>query len=536
MQERLKELTNKVIEWWKGLKVRQRTMIVCVTATIVLALAVVVTLISRPKYRLLKECQTASEGAQIKQILDDEGGYTYRISDDGLRVEVATSQLGNANLLLASNSIVSDRYGIDKVTEGGLGVTEADKRKRYIVMMQDELERDFLGMFDAIEQATVILHVPEENGTLIAVQQESSASISLKTNGEFTADNAAFLARAVATALGNETTDNISIIDTTTGMMLFSGDDNFYISGTSNSPMVIKQESEGAVGLKIKNALKGTNNFDSIEAAVNLIIDFSETNVVDHNYYAPENSTQGLLAEANIYNSDSTSAGGDIPGTDSNDESPTYVVNNNGNQSTTTSEENYKYVPSERVTTSNTVGGIIDYQNSSAGITAIDYVVVQEDTVRSQGLLDGITWEEYKAQNSGRRRIENDADWINVVAMSTGIPAANISIVAYEENWFVDSEGMQIKATDVIAFVLILLILALLAFVILRSMMRERVPEEPEEPLPVDELLLSTPEEALEDIEVEPKSEERLILEKFIQENPEAAANLLRNWLKDEWG
>ena len=35
---------------------------------------------------------------------------------------------------------------------------------------------------------------------------------------------------------------------------------------------------------------------------------------------------------------------------------------------------------------------------------------------------------------------------------------------------------------------------------------------------------------------MEPKSEERLILEKFIQENPEAAANLLRNWLNEEWG
>ena len=535
MQERLKELVGKVIEWWKGLTVRQRTMIVCAFAAIVLGLAVAVTVITKPKYTLLKECQTASEGAQIKQILDDEGGYTYRISDDGLRVEVATSQLGNANLLLASNSIVPNSYGIDKVTAGGLGVTEADKRKRYIVFKQDELEKDFIGMFSMIKSATVLLNIPEENGTLIAVNQESSASVALELDGEFSNDNAAFLARCVATALGNKTTDNISIIDTATGNMLFSGDDNFYISGTSNSPMVIKQESEAAVGLKIKNALKGTNNFDSIEAAVNLMIDFSDKEVVDKNYYAPENSTQGLLAEANIYNSNSTTAGGDIPGTDTNDEPTTYVVNNNGAGETSTSEENYKYLPSEKITKSSSVGGIIDYTNSSAGITAVDYVIVREEIAKKQGLLDGISWEEYKAQNSGRRKIENDADWVRVVAMSTGIPVENISIVAYEENWFVDSEGLPVKGTDIIAFVLIVLILGLLAFVILRSMMRERMPEEPEEPLAVDELLQSTPE-ALEDLEVETKSEERLILEKFIQENPEAAANLLRNWLNEEWG
>ena len=52
----------------------------------------------------------------------------------------------------------------------------------------------------------------------------------------------------------------------------------------------------------------------------------------------------------------------------------------------------------------------------------------------------------------------------------------------------------------------------------------------------MDELLQSAPDEVVEEFGVEPKSEERLILEKFIQENPEAAANLLRNWLNEEWG
>ncbi|MCI9297304.1 MAG: flagellar M-ring protein FliF [Lachnospiraceae bacterium] len=533
MQERVKELLKKVIDWWKSLKIKQRTMIVCISAGIILALVVVLSVLSRPKFTLLKECESASEGAQVKEILDEAGGYTYQISDDGLRVEVSTSQLGDANLLLAANSIISDRYSIEKVTEGGLGVTEADKKKRYKKLLQEELQHDFIGMFDSIKEATVILNIPEENGTLIATEQESSASIVLKIDGEFTGENAAFLARAVATALGNESTDRISIIDNT-GKMLYTGDDNYSVTDTANNQMSVKQQSEQVVGNKVKNALKGTNGFDAIEVAVNLDIDFSTEEVVDHNYYAPENSTQGLLAEAHIYNSDSTSGPGDIPGTDSNDEPTTYVVDTDGNQSTSSSEEDYKYVPSEKITKKNSVG-VINYANSSAGITAIDYIIVQEKVAKDQGLLDGISWEEYKAQNSGRTKVEIDEDYINVVAKATGIPNENISIIAYEENWFVDSEGLNVDAPDVIAFVLILLILGLLAFVILRSMMRERVPEEPEEPLAVDELLQSTPEE-VEDIEVEPKSETRLILEKFVEENPEAAANLLRNWLNEDWG
>lgn len=535
MLDRLKEWLNKIIDWWKGLKVRQRTLIVCISGGIILAFAILITILSKPQYTLLKECESASEAAQIKEILEDEGGYTYRISDDGLRVEIETSQIGDANLLLAANNITTDRYTIDKVTEGGMGTTEADKNKRYIEMRQDELEHDFIGMFDAIKSATVILHVPEQNGTLIASNEESSASIALELDGEFTSDNAAFLARAVATALGNESTKNISIIDTTTGTMLYTGSDDYSISGAANSQMSVKQQSEIVVGNKVKGALAGTNNFDDIEVAVNLNIDFSTKEITDHNYYAPENSTQGLLAEAHIYNTDSTSGMGDVPGTDSNDEGTTYMVQDNGQQSTTTTEEDYKYVPGETITKQN-MSGIIDYNSSSAAVTAIDYIVIQEETAKAQGLLDGISWEEYKAQNDGRMRIEVDPDLVDVVSKATGIPSENISIVAYQENWFVDKEGLGIETTDIIVFVLILLILGLLAFVILRSMMREKQEQEPEEELSVESLLQSTPETELEDIEVETKSETRLLIEKFVDDNPEAAANLLRNWLNEDWG
>jgi flagellar M-ring protein FliF len=40
----------------------------------------------------------------------------------------------------------------------------------------------------------------------------------------------------------------------------------------------------------------------------------------------------------------------------------------------------------------------------------------------------------------------------------------------------------------------------------------------------------------MEDIEIESKSEARKLIDKFVDENPEAAANLLRNWLSEEWG
>ena len=67
-------------------------------------------------------------------------------------------------------------------------------------------------------------------------------------------------------------------------------------------------------------------------------------------------------------------------------------------------------------------------------------------------------------------------------------------------------------------------------------MKTEKVVVEEEEELSVEKLLESAPEATVEELEVESKSETRKMIEKFVDDNPEAAANLLRNWLNEDWG
>ena len=76
----------------------------------------------------------------------------------------------------------------------------------------------------------------------------------------------------------------------------------------------------------------------------------------------------------------------------------------------------------------------------------------------------------------------------------------------------------------------------MLGFVVFRSTRNQN--EEEEEPeLSVDALLQSTADasEDMEDIGYSEKSETRLLIEKFVDENPDAAALLLRNWLNEDW-
>ena len=59
---------------------------------------------------------------------------------------------------------------------------------------------------------------------------------------------------------------------------------------------------------------------------------------------------------------------------------------------------------------------------------------------------------------------------------------------------------------------------------------------ETEPELSVEELLAATQEPELSDIKLNEKSEPKRVIEKFVDEDPESVARLLRNWLsEDEW-
>lgn len=531
--DRLKEIPAKLLEWWNRYTSKQKTIIICIGAGVLISLAILITVLNRPQYEILVICESTKESAAISELLEAEG-IPYRLSDDGYRIEVEKEQIGPANLLLGANNIPTATFSIENVTGNGFSTTESDKVKLYKVFLQSELE-SHLETMENVVNAQVILNIPEDDGTMISQEEDSSASIMLELNDALTDDQATSIAQYVKTALGNEKIQKITIIDGE-GRLLFSGDDNYSGTGSANSQLNVKEQTESVLEDNIEKVLLGTNEYNLVEVSSNLQLDFSSTEDVTHLFYAPEGQVQGVLSHEDIYEAEASGGVGGVPGTDSNNEDNTdYVINDYSNSSSTTSEISRDYLPNEQITTRNIPPGLILYNQSSLSVAAIRYRVVREDDAERQGLLDGISWEDYKAQNQERVRLETDEQIVDLVAKASGISSENISFIAYEEPMYIDAEGMEVTATDVLQIILILLILGLLAFVIIRSMRAEKESAEEEE-VSVESLLQSTQDIGLEELEVETKSETRRLIEKFVMENPEAAANLLRNWLQEDWG
>lgn len=531
MQEKVKEILHKILEWWNKFTSKQKTIIIGISAVAVFTFAILIYVFTKPQYTVWRTCESTSEAAEVREILDD-AGITYDTGSDALVIRVLTNQLPQADLALGASGYVPDSWGIENVTNGGFSKTEADKQREYVVYREKCIEKAIQSN-NSVKKAEVVLNIPEQTGTLIASKEEASAWVQLTLQDKISSDQAAAMARAVATGLGNDTTANIVIVDTD-GNLLFSGEEDYTVTGRANSLLQLEAQAKTLIAGDIKKVLVGTGMYDMVEVAAHLDVDYSEYEETVHNYSTTSGGEQGYLSHNEIYESSNSGGGAAVPGTDSNDETG-IMYSDGGISESEEREEINDYLLDEYIKKQITAPGVIKYENSSFGLTAISYRTIKEEDARRQGLLDGISWEEYKYTNDVRTQLEVPQELYNMVSNATGMPVDNITIIAYEEPQFIDAPGLNVNTTDILSIVLIIIILGLLAFVVIRSMLVKKEVESEEE-LSVENLLQSAPEMELEDIELEAKSETRKMIEKFVDDNPEAAANLLRNWLNEDWG
>lgn len=231
----------------------------------------------------------------------------------------------NAIMALGDNGIPAQAYSIDNVTDGSFSTTEADKQKKYQVYLEDKL-KDHLEKQSYVNEASVDITMPDKDGTILKSKEEATAAVTLGLKDSITDDQAYAIARLVATALGNDTTKGITIIDKKANV-LYSGGDSDTSAGLATSQLSYKQKLEEQVKNEVKKTLESSNIFSNIEVGMNLDIDFSKTETAQKNYTLPDGQTDtGLLDSESNYQSDATNGQAAVPGTDSNSDDTTYTT------------------------------------------------------------------------------------------------------------------------------------------------------------------------------------------------------------------
>ncbi len=529
MADRLKQMPKQLLALWNKYTGKQKTIIVSVVAAVVLAFVVLVVISNRVQYEELTITESSKEASEVIALLKDEG-ISYKLGSDNLTVSVDLKRYSDAVLLLASNDMPSTGITLDELLNNSLSTTNSDRTLKINLYMQNQL-RNYIIKMEGVEDAQVYYIPVDSTNTILTPQQETNASVLLTTNDDFRPETAKTIAQVVASVIGNSSAEKVKVADQY-GKLLYGGQQDLY-SGAANSNEDYRERLRNTFINNIYMLLL-KSGFDDVEIAPHLVIDNTKVTELYKEYLPAEGQEQGVYKHSYTYNSENMGSSGGVPGTTSNDEID-YMLEDSSTSSGNVEIEEYDYLPNERVTNTEYEVGAIDSSKSSVSMVLRRLITYLEEDLERQGLLEGTTFEDYVLANKAEKKLAVDPELITMVSMATGISEDKIQITAFEQPVFVPKMVEQRNFADYLQYILAALIVALILFVVFKGFGPVEVTElEPE--LSVEQLLATTKEnQTIEDIDFNEVSEVRKMIEKFVDEKPDAVAQLLRNWLNEEW-
>lgn len=532
MTERLKKLPKQLLDIWNKYTSKQKALIISVVCVVVFAFGLLAFLINKVDYTELKKCEDLNELSAVVDLLKTEG-YKYRFDEKTLTVYIDRKKSPDAIVLLAKNDITADGITLEQLLDNSFDTTNGDRILKANLLFSQNISKKVKEM-EGIDDVEVN-YIPKDTSNNIFTNdtEDVPASVMLKVNDKFKPQTAETIATVVAATIGNKDAKNIKVADQY-GNLLYGGTEDLYSAISIKNSIEYKE--------KLRETFKNNlymllikRGYEDVEIAPSLEFNMDVVEEMLKEYSAPEGMEQGLYSHSKNFSSKNTNSSGEgVPGTSSNDGTAYEIPDSSASNGSTESSE-YDYLPNERAKNIKYETGAVIPEESTVSMVLRDIRTVKQEYLESSGALEGTTYEDYVTENSDLKPLPVDEELIRLVSKATRVPEDNIEISIFEQTIFVPTVKEARSWTDYLQIALVVLIVGLLLFVVFKSVKPVEVTElEPE--LSVEQLLATTKEnQSIEDIEFNEVSEVRRMIEKFVDEKPEAVAQLLRNWLSEDW-
>lgn len=546
MAERIKQIPQKLLEFWNRYTSKQKTIIISVVAVLFLMIVILSYVLSRPTYVQLTECEDNKSASDVIAVLN-ENSIANKYDTSTNIISVRKKDYQSAVLLMAKEGLdstdTSKELNWDWSLDTGISTTETDKQVRNNLALQNELRRNLIAL-EMVDDARVMINKPADTYNILQDQKPSAVTAYLTLNREMTQDESEALATVLANSVGNDDTANVRIIDSV-GNLLFDGSEQDSLEGTIKTAEEYKTRAATRISENLEKVLLKTGWDEAAIATDGLEFNMDEVEQRLEEYSIADGLEQPYHKNEYEYANESSGGTAGTPGTDSNDSDTDYMLSNPGGTESETTLNKYENALNTFQQSTIKERGTLNKESSSLSVVLTRYITYDEEILENNGTLGDMTFDEFIAANDASTTVQIPEDDIlyTLVANATGINAASIVITGMEVPYFQyklsGSDNPVINflknPANVLMLVLALLIIGLLIFTVLKGTAPVEVTEvEPE--LSVETILAGTKEnQSLQDVEFSEKSETRKMIEKFVDENPEAVAQLLRNWLNDDW-
>jgi len=327
------EIVNSLQNYWKKLTRSQQTVLVVAPLIVATALFALLFWASRPQYVVLFNKLTTSEAGSITAKLSDLT-VNYRLSDNGSTILVPNKDASEVRLQLANAGLPQEStFSFENLDQMRIGDTDKDRRLRYILGLQNELEKT-IEILDGMEYARVHIVMPEQS-LFMEEQNESTASVTIKTTygAQLGEDQVRSIANLLAYSVEGLKIENVSIADTN-GHVLSD------ILGKSSEPhrlttnqIQVQQGLEENIQRSVQSMLDKVFGVGKTIVRINATLDFDQKRITSQ---ISEDGAILSRQETQERSQNMTGTEG-VPGEDQNvpqeEEPPGYMLDNEGNAS-----------------------------------------------------------------------------------------------------------------------------------------------------------------------------------------------------------
>lgn len=299
MKETINLYINRLKQYWISRTGNQRFLLLGSVITAIILIGGIAYFTSKPNLVPLYTNLKPSETGSIKESLDAKG-IKSEIANNGTTIKVPKANMETLMVELAAEGIPKSG-NIDYSffsQNASFGMTDNEFNVLKLDATQTELA-ELMKSIDGIEQATVMINMPEKGVFVNDLKETASASIVLKTQPghEFSDKQIRSLYHLVSKSVPNLPTENIVIRNQF--LDYYDLDSDQSADNAFAQQIQIKSQIERDIQRQVQNMLGTLMGFDKIITSVTADIDFTQENR-EENIVTPvdEENMKGITISA----------------------------------------------------------------------------------------------------------------------------------------------------------------------------------------------------------------------------------------------
>ena len=526
MKEKAKTLAAAIKTRWQGLGKKVRLLLLCSLLAVVAVSAVVAIVVMNQPYTPLFTGLKQSDLTGIAAYFSENGITDYRVEGDSILVPENRKATLMARALEAGFPSSGYDYGTYLSNVGSL-TTEAERNQLILYDLQDYMAAVICNM-ENVEAAEVLL-TPGEDHTYVLdsgdkVDASAAVQVTMKDGKLLTDGQVDAIRNLVSHGLQGLNVDNVVITDTY-GNPYTAGEDFSDVQDASALKLKLEEQYNNLIRTRVMQVLLPLYGENNVSVSVNTVVDVDRT-FTDSTDYALEDWAEGnddsiigtQIWEDSIVRGEDETTGGTV-GTPSNADLPTYVE-----------EEAQPDGTEEVISTSGQKDHLVDTTNKQVERLAgyIADVMVSVTINEEVATTDGSELYDHVGRAAGISQADQ-RDKISILVSPFYQETPSILPDEPLPPW------MLYAAAGVMAFLLLLILLILLIHRHrIKKLRKAALLAQPAVAAPVQQPAAPQPQADIMELQTEKSMELRQDIRKFAEENPEIAAQMVKNWLRED--